>query len=498
MRQNDDNLLLGIDGGTGGIRAGIYDPEGRCLSFSAVEYPTAYLSPGFVEQKPEDWWNTLIKAIRLALSQKDIDASRIRAMACDTTSTSVVFCRKDGTPVRDSIIWMDVRAKQEADELLRKTGEFYSPEWMPPKIAWVKRNEKENYDKTEVICEYQDYLTFRLTGQWCMNNNTACNWAYNINTGFASEIYEALDIVDALTKFPQEHVYRVADIIGPVSREAALMTGLKEDTLLIQGGIDSSISLLGMGVNKEGIIGMITGSSNLAMALNRKPLLNPDGSNNGPDNLIRGYYTDYVAQSASGSILSWYKKEFLSGMSYKEIDDIAKDIPIGSNGLILLDHFQGIKHPYFDSRVRGMFYGLSLSHTRYDLYRSILEGVAYGTELILDVFRDKGVKIREMNIAGGSSRSPLWMQIHADVSNIIINVPEDINAPCLGCAIVCAAALGLYQNIEEAVKQMVRFDRTYIPDQESHQQYKKIYELYKQLYPLNKEWMHAFSDTFDR
>ncbi|MCR4855323.1 MAG: hypothetical protein K5908_04065 [Erysipelotrichaceae bacterium] len=493
----DHPFLMGIDGGTGGMRVGIYDPSGNCLAFSSVPYETSFPRPGYAQQRPEDWWSAAAAAVREALRKADLSPEQISAIACDTTSTSVVACRKDGTPLRPCIIWMDVRANKEAEELFTKTGEFYSPEWMPPKLAWLKRNEREIYDEAEVFCEYQDWLTYRLTGKWCMNINTACNWAYSVKSGFSKKIYEALDIADALDRFPDREVHRPGDLIGCLSKEAALHLGLREGTLIAQGGIDSSIGLLGIGVNRQGRIGMITGSSNLAMALNEKPLLNPHGSNNGPDNLIEGFYTDYVAQSASGSILSWFRKEFYPERSYKELDDLAKEVPIGSNGLLLLDYFQGNKHPYQDGKAKGMFYGLTLAHSGIDMYRAILEGVAFGTERILDTFREYGVDVKEMNMAGGSARSPLWMQIHADVSNIIINVPEDLNAPNLGCAICCAVMLKIYPDLPTAVDRMVRYQRSYCPDPEAHSRYMKIYELYKRFYPLNRDWIRDFADTFE-
>ena len=186
--------MMGIDGGTGGIRVGLYDRSGNCLSFAMKEYATAYPRPGYVEQDPADWWKTLKETVSEALNKGQISKDQLSAMAFDTTCTSVVVCRKDGTPLRPCIIWMDVRAAREAEELFEKTSEFYSPEWMPPKLAWLKRNEKEIYDAAEVFCEYQDWLAYKLTGKWCMNNNTACNWAYSINDGFSRKIYAALDI----------------------------------------------------------------------------------------------------------------------------------------------------------------------------------------------------------------------------------------------------------------------------------------------------------------
>jgi len=489
---------MGIDGGTGGIRVGLYDETGNCLSFASKEYPTDFPQPGFAQQDPQEWWKALRIAIQKALEKGNILPEQVCALACDTTCTSVVLCKKDGTPVYPCILWMDVRAGKEAEELYEKTGEFYSPEWMPPKLAWLKRNERMIYEEADVFCEYQDWLTYKLTGNWCMNNNTACNWAFSIRDDFSRKIYQALDIEDALNKFPTEQVYRVGDPVGYLSKEAAAYLQLPQGLPIAQGGIDSSIGLLGMGINKPGKIGMITGSSNLAMTLNTVSILNPNGSNNGPDNLLPGYYTDYVAQSSTGSILSWYRKQFCEDLSYQELDALAKEIPIGSNGVLLLDYFQGNKHPYYDSRTRGMFYGLTLSHTKADLYRSILEGVAFGTERMLDSFREKGVEITEMSIAGGSSRSPLWMQIHADVSNIRINVPKDKNAPNLGCAIACAKMLGIYPSLADAVDHMVTYEGTYLPIKENHEKYQKICELYKSFYPTTKDWMHQFSDLFNQ
>ncbi len=497
MIDNDPIILMGIDGGTGGVRVGLYDSKGTCLGFSSMPYETKFPKPGYAEQDPNDWWQSMAKAIKDVLTKTGIPNTQIAALALDTTSTSVVVCKRDGTPLYPCLLWMDVRAKKEADELFEKTSEFYSPEWMPPKLAWLKRNERDIYEKAEVFCEYQDFITYKMTGKWCMNNNTACNWGYSIYDDFSRNVYEALDIQDALSRFPSKEVYRVGELIGTLSKEAAEHLGLYEGLKIAQGGIDSSIGLLGIGVNKPGRIGMITGSSNLAMALNERPLLNPYGSNNGPDNLIRGYYTDYVAQSASGSILSWFNKNFCEGLSYRQMDELAGKVPIGSNGILLLDYFQGNKHPYHDSKAKGMFYGLSLAHKKEDLYRAILEGVAFGSEMILDAFRQHGVEVEEMNIAGGSARSPLWMQIHADVSDIVINVPSDINAPNLGCAIACAVMLKIYPDLPTAVDHMVTYKNSYIPNKEAHEKYRRIYELYKSFYYETKNWIHDFSDTFE-
>ena len=226
MEYNHDHpIFLTIDGGTGGIRVGLYNHKGDCLSFATKEYRTDHPKPGYAMQDPFDWWNTLKDVIPQALDKANIQADQIDALALDTTCTSVVVCKKDGTPLYPSIIWMDVRAAKEAEELLEKTNEFYSPEWMPPKLAWLKRNERKIYDQAEVFCEYQDWLTFKLTGKWCMNNNTACNWGYSIYDGFSEKIYEALDITDAIDRFP-----------GPV----LILHGDEDDMVPLQDSVDAA------------------------------------------------------------------------------------------------------------------------------------------------------------------------------------------------------------------------------------------------------------------
>jgi len=295
---------------------------------------------------------------------------------------------KDGTPVRDCLIWMDVRASREAVEIEEMTGEKLSAEWMPPKLLWLKRNERENYEKAEVFCEYQDWLTYRLTGIWSININNSCNWGYNAREGkFAEEFYRKIGLEEAVDKFPKENIFAVGERIGTISKWAADELGLDYDTIVAQGGIDSSIAVLGMGVYKPGRIALITGSSNLAMALTEKPMFYESTINTGPDNLIKGYYTAYRGQVSSGSILQWFRREFCKDLEHNIPDSVegvygylnreAEKIPIGSEGLVVLDYWQGNRHPYLDSKVRGMIYGFSLKHTRVHMYRAIMEGIAW-------------------------------------------------------------------------------------------------------------------------
>lgn len=497
------DVLMGIDGGTGSIRVGLYDLKGSPLGFAATEYNTKHIHTGWAEQSPDDWWQALKESIGTVLASTGISKDRILGLSTTTTSCSVVLSMKDGTPVRDCLIWMDVRAAQEVVDIAELTGSKLSAEWMPGKLLWLKRHERNNYDRAEVFCEYQDWMTFKLTGKWSININNSCNWGYNAREkGFAEEFYRKIGLEEAVSKFPGDHVFTVGDNIGMLTKEAADDLGLDCHTIVAQGGIDSSIGVLGMGVYEPGRIALITGSSNLAMALTEEPLFNEGKINTGPDNLIQGYYTSYQGQVSSGSILSWFKREFcrdleLEGVSvYDYLNKEAENLPIGSEGLIALDYWQGNRHPYLDSKVRGMFYGLSLHHTRAHMYRALMEGIAYGTENLLVQFRENGFEVKEINIAGGTTNSDLYLQIHADVSNVIVNVPSEPQAPCLGAAICVATAVGEYPGLREAVQEMVTFDKVIKPNPDNQARYKRFFEQYRKIYPTFKDWMHETTDLY--
>ncbi len=497
--------VLGFDGGTGGIRAGIYDSSGNEISFASTEYPTYHPHPGWAEQKPSDWWSCLAKSVKAAISSAGIDKEEIAAVSYDLTACSVLLCMKDGEPVRNSLIWMDVRASEEA-ALLASTGNpalkfngfgNVSAEWMPCKALWLKRNEPENYAKAEVLCEYADWITYKLTGKWTANlSNISARWYYDSeNGGFPKDFYEQIGLADALAKFPQT-VTHLGDVLGTLTNEAAEYLGLCEDTIVGQGGVDAWVALFGLGVTSPGKIALITGSSHLIVGLTdtyaytREGVFGPY-----PDTILKGLGLVEGGQTSSGSIVNWFKKYFCKDLdampegAYAILNKEAEKLPPGSDGLLVLDWWQGNRTPYTDPNLRGMIYGLSLVHTQAHLFRAIMEGVAYGTENVFASFRRAGYPVTEIYMGGGTTNSDLFMQIHADVSNVVVHVPENPQSPTLGSAIIAAKAAGFYDTLEEASAGMVRYAKSIRPNLENHEKYRRIFAQYQKAYGSCGEWM---------
>lgn len=497
---NDNNLYLGIDFGTTGLRIAVFNLDGKQVASSIQKYDTKIEKPGYATQNPLDWWNSLILATNDLLKQ-GIDPNNIKALAVDFHSCSVVLCNKDSSVLCDSLIWMDVRASKENNEINQKTNQELSAEWMPAKLLWLKRNEPKLYENAEVFCEALDWINYKLTNKWSININCSVNWGYNSDKKcFDYDFYETIGLKEAINKFPSENVYAVGDIISTLTKDAAKQLGLNENTIVACGGIDSSIGILGMNASSEGKLALCTGSSNLAMVLTKKPLFNTNGINIGPNHLIKGYYTDYRGQTAAGSIINWAKRNLYSELddkdAYKIMDEKASSIPIGSDGLLVLDYFQGNKHPYLDGDVKGMIYGLSLSHTRDHIYRSLLEGICFETTHLLAQFEEKGRSIDEINLSGGLSKSDLFLSILSDITNKKINVPENSECSCLGSAIIAAYADKQYPDLISASNNMVKYSKVITPNLDNHKKYHKLFELYLQIYPKFSDFFKKVNETF--
>ncbi len=210
--------FLTADGGTESIRARVYDLSGTCLASAAVPYETKFSSGARAEQNPEDWWSSFVQAARKAISESAIDPAAIEAITLATTSCTVVALDADGKPLRPSIIWMDVRASDEAeavlatgDDALQANGGGRGPvsaEWMIPKALWIARNEPEVFEKAETICEYQDFMTLRLTGEKAASlNNVSLRWHYSTDRGgFPKSLLEKLGLEALLQKWPSRVV----------------------------------------------------------------------------------------------------------------------------------------------------------------------------------------------------------------------------------------------------------------------------------------------------
>ena len=372
-------LVIGVDGGTESIRACCFDAiDGTIVGEScASSYPTHHPQPGWAEQHPLDWYEKLGASVRGAIQSltkgnEEGDDYEICAICMDTTCCSVVFLDDANEPLRPSLLWMDARSAPQTQEIMTKCrgdpalavnsgGEGpLSAEWMTPKSLWVFQNEPEVWAQASTICEYQDYLNYKLTGTMVASScNAASRWHWNgdeciLNSdnedgddnakfpGRPLSMYQTLGIPELAHKLPRRCL-PMGSRVGELTREAALHLQLPEGLPVVQGGADAFVGMIGLGCIHPGQLCLITGSSHLHCVVTSKPSTAPGtwGAYRGAP--LAGMTFAEAGQSSTGSIVRWAKHALFdqtgTALTYKDLDTEAAAIPPGSDGLVALGKY---------------------------------------------------------------------------------------------------------------------------------------------------------------
>ena len=501
--------VLGIDYGTGGCRVGIFDPDGNPAVFHSVEFATSYPRSAWAEQDPDTWWSSLVTATRGALDESGVSPDAIAGIGVDTTTATVLAIGADDRPLRPAIMWMDIRAAEQArrmeqtgDPALKVSGYgAVSAEWGTPKALWLKEKEPETFRAATRIVEAADWLTHRLTGEWTgsVNLQTIKYFYDRDEGGYPERFYDAFGGADLLEKLPQ-NVLDLGVVAGTLRADVAEELGLKAGTPVAEGGADAYMGALGLGLVEPGKMAFITGSSHVMIGQSAEPIHGQGFWGTFTDAMIPGQYTIEAGQASTGSVVAWFKNNFgghaiAEGQKrgidpYVVLGELAREVPPGSDGLVVLDYFQGNRSPYTDSSARGVITGLSLAHGPGHVFRAILEGICYGSEHIFRTFRSQGFEPTEILVSGGPTKSDLWMQMHADVSNVPITLTKVTEGPVLGSAILAAAGAGIHPSVADAARAMVTVERTVEPDAARHEEYRFYVDKYIETYPLLREVIH--------
>ena len=504
--------VIGIDAGTEALKAGLFTLQGQLVASGQASYATRFPRSGWAEQEPDDWWNALVLAVRACLAAApQVQPEEIIGVSADATCCTMLPMRRDGTHLRPALLWMDVRAADQARRIfatghpaLRYCLAGVNAEWMPPKMLWLKENEPQTWDAAEVLVEFTDWIAYKLTGRFALSiSTTAHRWFYHVPSGgWQPDFFAAIGLEGIEHKFPAD-VLRIGEVVGLLSAEAAATLGLPAGIPVAANGADAFIGMLGQGVTSPGDLGLITGSSNVLTTLSATEVHFPGIFGAFPESLIPGLAPVEGGQVSTGSILNWFKRNFARdveaeaaarGLSaYQLLDNEAAQAPPGSEGLIVLDSFQGNRTPHTDSSARGMVWGLSLQTSRGHLFRALMEGIAYGTQDILEAFARNNVPVARVIASGGATRSPLFMQIYADVLGKPVYTTRQPEACMLGSAVVAAMGAGAYPTLVEASRHMVEEATVTQPDPERHAAYRFYTQKFQETYPSMKDLMREMT-----
>lgn len=488
------SYLLSIDNGLTTTKAVIFTLDGQEIAAGVVD--TQVENHGdWAEIDMERQWVNTVRAIREALSKSGINSSEISGIGNSGHGGGIYPLDIHGKPVRLAISSMDGRAAATLNDW-QQSGvtnypETYQNMWLGqaiPLLHWLKDHEPQNYDRIANVLMAKDWIRYRLTGELYLEYTDASNSGLiNLNTReFDSEIFTPFGMPELLEKLPQ--LRNSMSIAGYLTAQAAELTGLAIGTPVIGGLFDVVACALGSGIYDSKQYSITAGTWNINSGV--ESAITPSS-----DIMEWILYADNLTymcidSSATSAVnLEWCIKNMIDGLApethdpriYQKIETEISKLPTETNGIIYLPFIYKSK---LTQHVEGSFFGIKASHNIYHLLRAIYEGVAFAHLKHIDNLRKGGIVKQRASLSGGASQSSFWCQLFADVLNIEIVTTKTSQVGALGVAIAVATATGVYRNLEEAVKTMVREDKHFFPGeqsliyQEKYQKFNRIIDIY--------------------
>ncbi len=498
--------VIGLDIGTTGCKAIVFDREGRILGQGAREYPILTPHPRWAEQEAEQVfrlaWEALVEAVSKAPQKPD-------ALALSVQGEAVIPVDGEGSPLRPAMLGMDTRTDEENEWLIERFGAdtLFGRTGMPPhtintlpKLLWLKKHEQKTWVKANQFLLYEDFFLRRLGGQAVISHCLASRTQmYDLSAGeWDGEILDACDIDPSrLSPLAPEE----GGAVGSMLPELVESLGLSGEVLLVSGGHDQACAALGSGVTEEGLAMVSTGTAEVVETAMAKPILDEklrQGNISVYRHVVPGLYLSMTLNHSGGLLLRWFRdtlcrweSEQARSAGRDPYDEIMADAPKGPTGLLILPHFSGSGTPLLDTSSKGAILGLTFDTTRATLAKAMLEGLTFELRVNIDLLREAGLTIRELIAVGGGARSLLWLQMKADICKVPLRVPEITEAACLGAALLSLAAKGEYPDVSTTAARVVRSQRRIEPKEEESAAYDARYQLYLKVYPALKEIHHT-------
>jgi xylulokinase len=485
---------LGLDIGTGGSRAILLDANGGEAAAVSVPHEEVTMQrPLWAEQHPENWADAAFAAIRGALAAAGIDGKQVGGVGLSGQMHGLVLLDRDGQVIRPALIWCDQRSQPQVDWINQRLGAGKMVEltanpvltgFTLPKLLWVRDHEPRHFERVRHVLLPKDYVRFRLTGEFATDVSDASGTAMFDVVGRSWSL-EAMDRL-GLDRSILPRAYESSEVTSAISAHAAKATGLTEGTPVAGGGGDQAASAVGNGIVEPGTVSCTLGTSGVVFAHLEQVAYDPRGRVHTFCHAVREKWHVMGVTQGAGLSLQWFRNQFAPGMSYDELMAEAAQSPPGAHGLYWLPYLMGERTPHLDAAARGGWIGLTAKHTRADLVRALIEGVAYSQKDCLDLVAALGGEIASVRASGGGARSRVWRQILAGVLAKPVVTLASQEGSSLGAAILAMVATGEYASVAEACQAIVQDRETIEPRQEEAGIYAAGHELYRSMYPALK------------
>jgi xylulokinase len=481
-------VVIGVDLGTTGCKADAFSLSGELLGHGTTSCTVQRPFPNWVEQDCSQFWDSAVGAIRQAAGK--IDPAAIIGLACCGHTPSLVLLDGAGQPVRPAIIWQDSRAAAEAMELEKQITPDQWKDWLgldlprnasypPARLRWLRAYEPEILRKTRYLLQPKDYLNYRLTGILASDYWGSKGLAH-LSTGEPIQAYRKILDIDPGLAPPCRHPHH---LLGPLTSEAAGTLGLAPGVPVAVGWTDALSGMLGTGALAGSGSGFdISGTSEIVGLTSEHEPLNHEGVLVAPI-LDTDLKVVYGPTQTSGGAVDWFVSTFLSKEATEHPRALDDSIAPTSAGLLFLPYLEGERAPIWDPKARGIFFGVSLEHTRSHFLRAVLEGVAFSIRHVLEkAEKATGLSASTVHLSGGGATSEIWNRIRADVMGRKVQPTLVRDAGTLGAAMLAALAVREFSNLKEVSAAMVRRRPPVMPNEEMFPRYHQLYQTYRELY----------------
>ncbi len=499
MKSKEGEVMgyLGIDLGTSGVKIVYMVKPGHIEKQVTKEYPIYHPHPGWSEQHPMDWWDATVAGIQEIL--KEVQASNIAGIGLSGQMHGMVALDKNGEVLTPAILWNDQRTHEEClylnnevgrEFLTKHTGNMAITGFTAPKILWLKKNEPEIFNQVRYFMLPKDFIGYKLTGEMFTDVSDASGTLY-FNVEKRTWSQEVLDIIgineDMLPK-----VYESYEVAAEINENTSNETGLPVGVKVVAGGGDNAAGAVGSGIIQEGTALISLGTSGVVFSPQKSYSVDENNRLHSFCDATGKWHVMGVMLSAAAS-LKWWIEDIHDG-DYDQLLQEAEASPAGSNGLYFLPYLSGERTPHNDPFARGTFIGLSPTHTRGDMTRAVLEGVAFALNDSFAISRDLDLTFDEVSIIGGGTKSSLWMQIFADLLQTKVVTSSNSGGPAVGAAILAAVGTGAYHSLEEACTNMNENEQVFEPNVSNGEVYAKMFPVFQKIYSVLKD---TFGEIYD-
>ncbi len=487
--------FMGIDLGTSSVKSLLMKADGEIIDVAQEGYDIKKPEQQYAQQDMNLLWKAAGKTIQRILGNHPEAKNCIKGIGYSGQMHGLVMIDKNGELLDDAIIWADQRSAEEikeiysvipAEEYKKIVLNSLSTGFLISSLMWIKKHKPEIYAKIYKVMLPKDYLRYKMCGELGTDMSDASSTAvFDIKKRqWAWEFIDRLGLERSF--FVPCHESN--EIAGEVTDKCEKELGFAAGTKIVYGGGDSLMQAVGNGIVSPGILSSNIGTASQLNCPVNEPLYDLQYRTNTFCHVQENSWMLMGANLSGGVSLKWLMNNILDMKSYDEMTALAETIPAGSNGLLFLPYLSGERTPYNDPDARGMYLGLTLKHTKADMIRSTMEGIVFGLKHSLEIFRDMGVDFQRILASGGGARGKLFRQIQADMFGKEIYTSMGQEQACMGAAITAAVGTGTYQSYAEACGKIICLSpEITVPDVNNQKIYEERFEIYKEMYPRNKD-----------